>query len=421
MLPFPTPHKTLLQLLGPTVIFVALSLNGGEMLLWPDLVSRYGLQLLWIVPFILLFQYFVNLEIERYTITTGQNTLIALTSMYPLLKPFFFISIIISLVWPAWILISGNIISITFGIKNEILISMILLISLILLWNFKKSYLIIENITKIGLSILLILIIYIFTTKFNYLTFINSFSPTLIPDSKDKILYLSALAFGGVSGVLNLVQSNWVKNKKYGVNIYSDITKIDYKSYESEKNWKKWFSLISKEHFILFFCGNIFGIFLISILSIFTIKGSGLKGFAILKYQVETLKNENIILGMFWGLCIFLLFFMAQMTILDASGHLLNSLTKGKISSSKWSQIVGFLALLILGIIFIRPEFNLPSNILEISASLSALIMGVYPIMILRLNSLTLPFYARPKLVNYFFVTTCSLFYLFLVIFTIFR
>jgi hypothetical protein len=418
---FPYLNKTILQLLGPSVIFVALSLNGGEMLLWPDLVSRYGLQLLWIVPIILLLQYSVNIEIARYTITTGQNTLVALTSCFPFLRYIFIISILISLVWPAWALIAGNIIAVTISQPQlGVVISWFTLALIIFIWFFKKSYGVIENITKVGLTVLFFIIAYIMITKFNYNTIIDSFNPTYIPASKDKLLYLSALAFGGVTGVLNLVHSSWVHKKQYGASILKAETVIDYNLPISIVNWKKWFRITNLEHFIMFVGGNIVGISIISLISVLTLKGNSLTGFDILSYQVNLFKSQNILIGILWGLCIFMLFFMAQVTILDASGHLLNSIVKKpKFSSSRYSQFVGCVGLIIMTIILINPKFNLPSTILQISAALSALTMIFYPTMIVYMNYITLPVYAKPKLYNILAVVFCSIFYFIICLWTI--
>lgn len=411
--PFPKLQKSILQLLGPSVIFVALSLNGGEMLLWPDLVSRYGLQLLWIIPLILVLQYAVNIEIERYTFTTGKNTLTALTEKFSFLSPFFVLSIVVSLFWPAWVLTAGNILAILVGFPEfSTIISFCLLVIIILIWSFQKSYLVIEKTTKIGLLLLLTMILYVILSKFNLSLFQNAFGNVFIPDDKsDKMLYLSALAFGGVAGVLNFVQSNWVIKKGYGA-CDSDSLRIDYQLEESKINWKSWYKILLKEHFILFWGGNMVGIFLIAILSIFTIRGTNLKGFSILSYQVQSLSNTFPLLGFVWGCCIFLLFFMAQITILDAAGHLLDSLNASRLKNNNFSQIVGCLGLVILVFIIFNPSFNQPSLLLQISASLSALIMGIYPILLLILNMDTLPNYAKPKLWNKVLVIFCSLFYL---------
>lgn len=420
--PFPKLQKSILQLLGPSVIFVALSLNGGEMLLWPDLVSRYGLQLLWVIPVILILQYAVNIEIERYTFTTGKNTLTALTEKFSFLSPFFILSIILSLLWPAWVLTSANILAFLVGVPQfSSVVAFFLLVLIILIWSSKKSYLMIEKITKVGLLLLLIMTLYVILSKFDIGLFQLGFGNHLIPnDPSDKMLYLSALAFGGVAGVLNFVQSNWVLKKGYGVCQYQSGEIVDYQSEESKTNWKDWYSILLKEHFVLFWGGNMVGIFLISLLSIFTIRGTNLKGFSILSYQVQTLTNTLPLLGFVWGFCIFLLFFMAQITILDAAGHLLDSLNTSKLKHNHFSQIVGCLGLFILAFIILNPSFNQPSLLLQISASLSAFIMAIYPILLLILNIKTLPDYAKPKVWNRLLVVSCSLFYLVMTIWTFF-
>ncbi|MGL4758058.1 MAG: Nramp family divalent metal transporter [Patescibacteria group bacterium] len=409
--PFPKISRTILQLLGPSVVFVALSLNGGEMLLWPSIVTKYGLIWLIIVPVILLFQFAVNIEIERYALVSGEDTLTALTSSYPFLKPVFYISVFISLIWPAWVSIAGNALSVTFfGGANGPLVSLILMISIMFLWFTKNSYLIIESLTKIGLLLLFISIIFIFLNLFKLDLLKQSFDLRNLPKPQDKGLFLAAIAFGGVAGVLNFVQSNWIRNKKYGVSIYSKDELVDYSSKESKTNYANWFRFILKEHFILFYLGNLVGIFLISFIAILTIQNQSVTGFELLKYQIDKLYSISNIFGYIWGFCIFLLFFMAQITILDAAGHLLNNINKN-IKSNFFSLLVGGIGLVILSLIVVRPELNQPSGLLETSGVISSIVMIVYPILVLKLNSKVMPDYAKPRLWNKILIYGCVLFY----------
>lgn len=417
---FPPLTKTIFQMIGPSVVFVALSLNGGEMLLWPDLVSRYGLQLLWIVPVILLLQYGVNIEIERYTLVTGQNTLSALYSKYPIFKPLVIFSIFISLLWPAWISIGGNILAYTLNISSYgPLVAFILMLIILFLWRSKSSYLFIEYITKVGLSILLVSVLYIFVTRFDskiIVANINNNFTNILP--QDKLLYLSALAFGGVTGVLNLAQSSWISNKKYGVSLLDNNLIVDYANPISIVNYKKWFKAIAIEHFVLFWVGNILGIFLISLIAVLTLPGQNISGFRILQFQVDYFKNINPILGYIWGMCIFILFFMAQITILDAGGHLLKSVLK-KQASNDYSIVLGVLGLLILAVIVINHNFNQPSSLLQISAIISSFVMVLYPILVLKLNVQMMPEYAKPKFWNQALVYGCVLLYLYFTVRTV--
>jgi hypothetical protein len=152
---------------------------------------------------------------------------------------------------------------------------------------------------------------------------------------------------------------------------------------------------------------------LIALVAIFILSNQvNLKGFEILKDQTE-------ILGLSWGIGIFVLFAMAQITILDACGNLLKVfLPKSKLTSPQISQLIGFLGLCILAITIVNPAFNQPIVLLKLSASLSAMVMVIYPIFILKLNLQTLPDYAKPKLWNKVLVWLCVLFYFSIVIWT---
>ena len=247
------------------------------------------------------------------------------------------------------------------------------------------------------------------------------------PASSDKITFLSALAFGGVAGVLNLVQSDWVTKKGYGVNVKTKIQNEEFKmkngdslnpqnivwNKESIENFKTWWGLIWKEHFILFYFGNLFGILLIGIVSAILLPGSGRTGFGILTFEVDKLNQLFNGVGYAWALGIFILFFMAQMTILDATGRLLrNSGNKfiSRIKSERLSQNSAVLGIIILIFTAVIPGFNQPAGLLQISATSSALIMALYPPLLLRLNS-TLPQVTKPKLYNIISVWACVVFY----------
>jgi hypothetical protein len=413
---FPAAKKTIWQLLGPSIIFVALSLNGGEMLLWPDLVGRYSLTILWAVPIILFLQFMVNLEIERYSIVTGKNTLEGMIQKNSWLSPLFIFGIVVSLVWPAWISIGGNILAYTLGLGLYGAWFALGLLGLqILIWQSRKSYQIIENIARIGLFLILIIGIYTLIRLSSELVNLRlDFANGLWPRQPDRITFLSALAFGGVAGVLNLVQSSWVSNKGYGINQDQNLSfsKINWNQ-ESVYNFKKWWNLIWKEHFILFYIGNFVGIGLISIIAAILLPGANKTGFSILTFQVDSLNKLTYGAGYAWALGIFLLFFMAQMTILDATGRLLKN-TGAKIFSSlkseRLSQLSAALGMVILFLVAIIPGFNQPANLLQISATTSAFIMALYPIFLLKLN-LKLPKETRPKMFNIISVLFCVVFY----------
>ena len=53
------------NMLGPSFIILALGLGSGEVILWPYLVSNYGLGVAWGALLGVTFQFFINMEISR--------------------------------------------------------------------------------------------------------------------------------------------------------------------------------------------------------------------------------------------------------------------------------------------------------------------------------------------------------------------
>src|SRR3712207_9150002 len=69
-LPEPLPMK---RVLGPSVLLLAGAIGSGEFVLWPYITSQVGLTVVWLVIIGVLTQYFLNMEIERYTLLTGET------------------------------------------------------------------------------------------------------------------------------------------------------------------------------------------------------------------------------------------------------------------------------------------------------------------------------------------------------------
>jgi hypothetical protein len=417
--PFPKLNKSLIEILGPSIVFVSLALSGGEMLLWPDLVGRFGLTILWSVPLILLLQFAVNIEIERYSVATGENVITGLVNKFKPFKLIFVVGVVVSLIWPAWVLIAGNILAHSLNISQYgAWLSVFLLGGLIFIWFNARSYFFIESVARYGLIAVLIIAFGTIIFQFDTNKILTSFAQNnfLPENSSDRLTFLSALAFGGVTGVLNLVQSSWVINREYGAAVKKDNLEIDWDSQESRNNWKNWWKIILKEHFILFYLGNIIGFSIVSLLAVFTLSGTNVSGFNILKLQVDLFDNNIPFLGLIWGIGVFALFITAQITILDAAGQILHKSLQNsfanKLTNNQLSQVVGLIGVIILTVSAINPAFNQPAGLLQLSAIASAITMVIYPIFIIYLNYKSLPKIASPKLWNWVLVILCVVFYL---------
>jgi len=63
-------------LLGPSFILLGLGLGSGELILWPYLTSNWGMGIIWGAILGVTFQFFINMEIERYTLARGESVFV---------------------------------------------------------------------------------------------------------------------------------------------------------------------------------------------------------------------------------------------------------------------------------------------------------------------------------------------------------
>ena len=329
-------------MLGPSVVFVALSINGGEMLLWPSLVANFGLAILWPVSIILVFQYFVNIEIERYTLVTGKHIASALTENKAWLALVFGVTALAAQVWPAWMTTAGNIIAVVAGVPAQqertvgLVLAVALLLLSLLLFRRPDVYKALEKISRVGLTLSLLIILLVVVVKFDLALFWEGLKGLVnfgyLPQGLPRFDFVAALAYGGVAGILNLVQSEWIKDKGYGnsaelsishaksLDASNNTTQIELESAESVSNFKRWFTAINKEHSLLFLGANVITIFLLAYLGRLLLPLGTAQGFGVLRAEILTLNDTFPHLGTLFGVGSMLLFIMANLVILDATG-----------------------------------------------------------------------------------------------------
>src|SRR3990172_7738455 len=85
------PAPPLRKLLGPSFILLGLGLGSGELILWPYLASTYGLGIIWGALLGITFQFFLNMEIERYTLVRGESIFVGLARRVGQFAPLWFI------------------------------------------------------------------------------------------------------------------------------------------------------------------------------------------------------------------------------------------------------------------------------------------------------------------------------------------
>ncbi|MSW65466.1 MAG: hypothetical protein F2825_11345, partial [Actinobacteria bacterium] len=111
-LPEPRPLR---KVLGPGVIGAGIGLASGEFVLYPYIASEVGLSFLWAAFVGVTLQLFINMEIERYTLATGETALTGFSRLWRHWGLVFGLLTILANLWPGWATSSATVLTYAVG------------------------------------------------------------------------------------------------------------------------------------------------------------------------------------------------------------------------------------------------------------------------------------------------------------------
>jgi hypothetical protein len=230
---------------------------------------------------------------------------------------------------------------------------------------------------------------------------------------------LSALVFAGAGGGQNLVQSNWIRDKGFGMGAYvprlvSPITgrkeaAPDSSGFVFEDNeanqarWRQWWKLANKEQAYTFVLITFVTIVLMSLLSYSTVFGVPGLGNSVSFLQVEGERLKDLV-GEWFGVLFWLIgaisLFAAAMGIVDYTSRLAADVLKvnylRRVSENRiyFALVWG---LVLIGVVVLLGGFDQPLILLVISACVGGLMMFLYSGLLLLVNRRFLPESVRPR------------------------
>src|SRR3989338_7470735 len=222
---FPAPIP-LRKLIGPSFVILALGLGSGEIILWPYLASNYGLGIIWGALLGITFQYFINMEIERYALVKGESVFVGIAKLWRGAPIWFIVSTFAGFGLPGIIAASAKVFTSITGIPDFRWVAVISLILIgCILSSGKTVYGLMEKITKTVIlccvPIIFVLAV-LLSTQADWTALFHGFigrgnGYTLLPEGIALATFLGAFAYAGAGGNLNLTQSIYVREKGYGM------------------------------------------------------------------------------------------------------------------------------------------------------------------------------------------------------------
>ncbi|MFZ2664217.1 MAG: Nramp family divalent metal transporter [Patescibacteria group bacterium] len=448
-LPKPLPFS---KLIGPSFIILGLGLGTGELILWPNLVSKFGMGIIWGAILGVTFQFFMNMEIERYALARGESVFVGFARKLKKLPIWFILSTFIPWIWPGTATASATIISNLFELSNIHIISIALLIFVGLILSFGSVlYKTVEHfqkwVTIIGVSFLVLLTLYL--AKYNHWTALARgsigmgdgyrFLPIGIPIAS----FLGALAYAGAGGNLNLAQSSYIREKGYGMGKYTgkikgllhgktqeDISITGSKFETTEENvktFKEWWRVINKEHALIFWITGAVTISILGLLAFVTIHGQVGDKQDIEFLMVESSRISQMaspIIGAFFMIVVAITLFGTQLGVFDATSRIISEniiLSSNKLSEKNIRNVyyIVLWAQILAGIIILSLGFRQPLQLIIISAVLNAFTMFVHVGLTLWLNLSSLEREIRPSFFRIMVMILAFCFYGFFSVYTI--
>jgi len=257
----PEPPRSVWRVIGPGVVAAGVGLASGEFILWPYIASQVGLVFLWAAIVGVAVQFFINMEIERYTLATGETAIGGFQRLWRPWGAILAVGAVLATMWPGWATSAATVATFAIGSGDPNLIAIIgLLVIGVLLTASPVVYQTVEKLQfiKVG-AVLVFLVVALFAaitaTGYKDTTEVVSSFGTF-PSEIPIAILVGALAAAGAGGANNLVQSNWIRDKGFGMGRYvprivSPITGQEEAAPDSERlsfpedeanlsRWKVW-------------------------------------------------------------------------------------------------------------------------------------------------------------------------------------
>jgi hypothetical protein len=400
-------------MLGPSFLILATGLGSGEIILWPYLVSSYGLGVAWLAIIGITFQYFINLEIQRYTLVTGESVFVGMSKVFSWVPYWLIISTFLGFAIPGTVAASAQISAHLLGLGDFrwLAIIMVLLIGGVLSMG-KSVYQVLENVNKL-IIFLIIPCIIIFLL---WISTPNDWSVLaqgmvgqgegyrFIPPGVLIATLFGAFAYSGSGGNLNLTQSSYVKEEGYGMGKYagklSGLTTKQPKELklsgerfeineENLKNFKRWWKKMSLEHLLVFWGAGLLSLLLLMLLAYITAYGKplGEEGVEFILNQGLAIQNNiHPFVGVFFLIGLAVMLFQSQMGVYDASIRIvaenfaIKKLEKKKEKTINLSKIyyVCLWGQILLSIILFLAGFYDPVVLVTIASVINAVSMFIH-------------------------------------------
>lgn len=454
----PTKKLSFWQMAGPGAVLVGLSIGAGEIIVWPRHVAEFGAGMAWCAAVGVFIQLWINLEVGRWTVATGETVYTGYSRLWRGFGPLFILLNVAGWLAPGWARASGSAAKAllvgpafgqgTFWGSDTCWTTLTFAVVWLLLFGPKMIYQSVEKsieIMVITVTVGLIVVACAVGTADHWAELgrgVINFGYK--PEGETLKKMFIALVFAGAGGTSNLFYSFYLRDKNIGMGALipdlqnplrgrtESIPATGYHYSETPENasqFRSWFRYLVLDQSLFFYVLNTFTLMLFIFGALAVLHASHK-----VPQEGQLIWDESLILeGVFgqwgagWGAvgrCLFLLvgvatLFSTQLALVDGVSRSISDIlyTNFRFAQRRdlswWYMVIAMSWITIGCVITAITEY---CGIKELGVLFNAAYMGgfamaIYVPLTLYMNLKLLPKSARPGWLNIVMMTVASLLY----------
>ena len=457
----PAREKSLVKMMGPGIVMAGLAIGSGELIMWPWITSIVGAQLRWAAAIGIFLQLWINIEIGRWSIVTGESPFTGMVRVIKTIVYVWVFMIVVGKFLPGWARETGIALrDLIFGPGHSsppwVWTAIVFAAVAAILFGPKVIYKAVERSIMFLIVVIVVGLIYVvweigskdlFIAMWDGVTNIFDFPDFPVPvfaddgsirDELSFSRFFGAVVFAGAGGLGNLYYAYYLREKGIGMGarmptLMSAAHKHETKEMdtgylypeteENQKRFRDWFRYVVTDQVLFFWLLGSFTMFLFIFGALAVLHPIGLvPDRGSLVWDLASILEESMGTS---GRYLFLVVGMAalfstQLGGVDGGSRIFSDLLHTNFKFGKWFKLEQWY-LILVGTTMIIGTFSVwffekydiaGLDFLFISALIGGFAMAVYVPLLLYMNLTYLPKSARPGWVNIFFMVIASAMYI---------
>jgi len=452
----PERERSFWQLSGPGAIMIGLAIGSGEMVLWPWITAKFGTEMMWAAALGVFLQLFINIEVGRWAVATGESPFTGFARISKFWVLFFISLLLVGAFLPGMGRAVGTSVRILlFGEHGPgadwFWTALVIITALVILFGPKRIYSTVERSVMSMVAVIIVGMLIVAVSVGTWadvsgmLAGLANFGHIRLDEEFTFHRFFGAFVFAGIGGLGNLFYAYYIRDKGIGMGKRIPMllnplreaqrgnSEVGYLYPDTESNARKfrdWFAFVVTDSVVFFWIANTLTMFLFMFGALVVLYPAG-----IVPEESSVIWDLAIILEGTMGITgryLFLIigiaaFFSSVLAGMDGGVRLWVDLLHSNFEkpnrfAANRLYLAFALGLGTLGVIATWFFETFDVTVLDfffIGAMLGGFAMAGYVPMLLYMNLRYLPPSARPGAFNIVMMSVCAVTYLSFAVYTV--